>query len=26
VNMLHEMAQFPETGDGGETRVSRTSV
>ena len=26
VNMLHEMAQFPETGDDGETRVSRTSV
>lgn len=26
VNMLREMAQFPETGDDGETRVSRTSV
>lgn len=26
INMLHEMAQFPETGDEGETRVSRTSV
>lgn len=26
VNMLHEMAQFPETGDDGEQRLSRTSV
>lgn len=26
VNMLHEMAQFPETGDDGEQRTSRTSV
>lgn len=26
VRMLHEMAQFPEIGDMGETRVSRTSV
>jgi len=26
VNMLHEMAQFEETGDDGEQRTSRTSV
>jgi len=26
INMLHEMAQFPEVGTDGETRVSRVSV
>lgn len=26
LNMLHEMAQFPETGSEGEEKVSRTSV